>query len=297
MRLFVTGASGWIGSAVVPQLIDAGHKVIGLARSESAAGAIAASGADVLRGDLTDFDSLRAGAEAADGVVHLGYIHDFAQFEQNAAVDRRALETFGDVLAGSDAPLVFASGALRPGTGSVLTETDTGDLSTLAGGRAQTEQFALGFAGRGLRPVSVRLAPTVHGTGDHGFMARIVQIARDSGVSGYLGDGSNRWPAVHRDDAARLICLAVDNAPAGTALHGVAEEGVRIRDVAEVIGRHLDVPVRAIDSEQAGDHFGFLAAFLGLDAPASNTLTRKQMSWEPAGPGLIEDLDQGHYFA
>ena len=297
MRVFVTGASGWIGSAVVPHLIDAGHKVVGLARSDASADRIAAAGAEVLRGDLTDLDSLRGGAEAADAVVHLGYIHDFSQFENNAAVDRRALETFGDVLAGTDRPLVFASGLMRTGTGPVFTERETGELSTLAGGRAQTEQVALGFASRGVRSVSIRLSPTVHGAGDHGFMARLVQIARDRGASGYLGDGTNRWPAVHRDDAARLIALAVENAPAGTALHGVAEQGVRIGDVAAVIGRHLDVPVRAIDAERASDHFGFLGAFLGIDAPASNALTRELTGWEPAGPGLIEDLDAGHYFA
>jgi nucleoside-diphosphate-sugar epimerase len=296
MRVFVTGASGFIGSAVVQELLRAGHEVAGLARSDSSAEAIAAAGAEVHRGDLDDLDSLRAGAEASDGVIHLAYIHDFSKFEDNARVDQLAIETIGEVLSGSDRPLVIANGTLMLAAGGrTATEEDGGD-PTLRFGRRLNEQLLLGLAGSGVRSASLRLPPTVHGAGDHGFVALIIAAAREKGVSAYVGDGSNRWPAVHRLDAASLFRLALEQAPAGTVLHGVGEEGVPIRELADVIGRHLDVPVASISAAQAAEHFGFLGAFIGADSPASSALTRARFGWQPTQPGLIDDLELGHYF-
>jgi nucleoside-diphosphate-sugar epimerase len=306
MRVFVTGASGWIGSAVVPELIGAGHEVVGLARSDASAGALTAAGAEVLRGTLDDLDGLRSTAAASDGVIHLAFKHEIAfsgDFQGAADADRRAVETFGDALAGSDRPLVIASGTLGAAPGRVATERDGhGPASTMAAfgagpqTRWATAELTLSLAARGVRSSVVRLPPTNHGDGDNGFMATLVGIAREKGVSGYIGDGTNRWPAVHRLDSARLFRLALEAAPAGSTLHAVADEGVPIRDIAEVIGRHLDLPVVSIAPEDAGEHFTWLAGFLGLDAPASSALTREQMGWQPTQPGLIEDLEQGHYF-
>lgn len=294
MRIFVTGASGFIGSAVVPELIGAGHQVVGLARSDASARAVRAAGAEVQRGSLDDLDSLRAGAAAADGVIHLAYIHDFSQPEAAARADRQAIETFGAALEGSGRPLVIASGALGLATGRAATEQDMPDPAAHPRGAASLAALAL--TARSVRPSVVRLAPTVHGAGDPGFVAALIGIARQQGVSGYIGDGSNRWSAVHRLDAARLFRLAVEQAPAGSVLHGVAEEGVPIRTVAEVIGRHLGLPVASVPREQASEHFGWLGFFLGADGPASNTRTRALLDWQPTHPGLIDDLDQGHYF-
>jgi nucleoside-diphosphate-sugar epimerase len=296
MRVFVTGASGFIGSAVVPELIGAGHQVVGLARSDASAEALTAAGAQVHRGALDDLDSLRSGAAASDGVIHLAFIHDFSDYGGSVKTDLRAIETLGAALEGSDRPLVIASGVLGLATGRVATELDMPDPDAVASPRAAGLQATVALAARGVRSSGVRLAPTVHGEGDHGFMATLIGIARDKGVSGYVGDGSNRWPAVHRLDAAQLFRLALEKAPAGSVLHGTADEGVPIRAVAEVIGRHLDVPVVSIPREQAGEHFGWLGAFLAADAPASNTRTRKMLGWQPTHPGLIEDLDKGHYF-
>jgi nucleoside-diphosphate-sugar epimerase len=302
MRVFVTGASGWIGSAVVPELIGAGHQVVGLARSDASAAALTAAGAAVHRGTLDDLDGLAAAAAASDGVIHLAFKHDlaFSGDAQGAAeADRRAVETFCEALAGSDRPLVIASGTLGLTPGRVATERDGHDLDPTASGphaRHATAEFVISLASRGVRSSVMRLPPTNHGDGDNGFMAFAIGIAREKGVSGYIGDGTNRWPAVHRLDSARLFRLAVENAPAGSTLHAVAEEGVPIRDIAEVIGRHLDLPVVAVSPEDAGEHFGWLRAFLALDAPASSALTRELMDWNPAQPGLIDDLDEGHYF-
>jgi nucleoside-diphosphate-sugar epimerase len=298
MRVFVTGATGFIGSAVVAELQGAGHQVVGLARSDSSANALAAAGVEVHRGSLEDLDSLRAGAEASDGVIHLAYIHDFSRMQDNARVDLAAIETFGAALAGSERALVIASGTLMlVPAGQTATEADAGDAAEHAvGGRRRNEHVLLSFADRGVRCVSVRLTPTVHGEGDHGFVPIIIGVARDKGVSGYVGDGSARWPAVHRLDAARLFRLALEQAPAGSVLHGVAEEGIGVREIAEAIGRHLGVPVQPIPPETAFEHFGFLGALLGLDSPASSALTRERFAWRPKQPGLIEDLDQGHYF-
>jgi nucleoside-diphosphate-sugar epimerase len=296
MRVFVTGASGFIGSAVVHELIGAGHEVVGLARSDSSADSLEAAGAEVHRGSLEDLDSLRTGAEASDGVIHLAYIHDFSKVEDNAIVDRRAIEALGEALAGSDRPLVIASGTLFLAQGRAATEQDGRDPAADANQRRRNEQLLLSLADRGVRSASVRLTPTVHGKGDHGFVPIIIGVAREKGVSGYVGDGSNRWPAVHRLDAAKLFGRAVELAPARTVLHAVAEEGVRVREIAEVIGRHLDVPAVSIAPEEAVAHFGFLGAFLGPDSPASSAVTRGRFNWQPEQPGLIEDLEQGHYF-
>ena len=292
MRVFVTGASGWIGSAVTAELIAAGHQVVGLARSGASAEKIAAAGATVQRGDLTDLDSLRAGAEGVDGIIHTAFIHDFSVHEAAVAVDSAAVQLFGDLLERSDRPLVIASGIL----GAVSAETDRPDPAMALSPRVGTEETLLRFADRGIRSSAVRLAPTVHGEGDHGFMAVLIEVDRQKGSSGYTGDGSNRWPAVHRLDAAHLFCLALEKAPAGSALHAIDDEGVPLRDVAEVIGRELDVPVVSVAPEDASDHFGWLGRMLGIDSPASSVITRELLGWAPTHPKLIEDLEQGHYF-
>ncbi|GAA2779187.1 SDR family oxidoreductase [Streptomyces rameus] len=300
MRIFVTGASGWIGSALVPDLLEAGHHVLGLARSDASADALAAAGAEVVRGTTDDLDVLRDAAAAADGVIHLAFNHDRAfggDFQGAAEADRRAVDALGDALAGTGRPFVLASGLAGLTPGRVATERDkpaTGGSPVTI--RAVTAEAALALASRGVRSSVVRLSPTCHGDGDNGFMTALVGIARAKGVSGYIGDGANRWPAVHRLDAARLFRLAAEKAPAGSVLHGVAEEGVEIRDVAEVIGRHLDVPVASVAPAAAAEHFGWLGEFLALDVAASSTLTRELLDWAPVQPGLLADLDKGHYF-
>jgi nucleoside-diphosphate-sugar epimerase len=292
MRVFVTGASGWIGSAVVPELLGAGHQVIGLARSDSSAAAVAAAGAEVLRGDLDDLDTLRAGAAGSDGVIHLAFIHDFTDFEASVGADRRAIETMGAALEGSGKPLVIASGTPAL-PGQVATERDWPAPGSPAAGRAASARAALDTAARGVRSSVVGLPRTVHGDGDrHGFIARLVGIARDSGVSGYVGDGSNHWPAVHVLDAAHLFRLALEQAPAGSRVHAVGDEGVPVRDIAEVIGRHLNLPTACRPAED----FGWLGMILAIDQPASAALTSELLGWRPVQPGLIEDLDKGHYF-
>ncbi|MEU1498577.1 SDR family oxidoreductase [Streptomyces sp. NPDC005732] len=301
MRIFVTGASGWIGSAVVPELTGAGHQVVGLARSEASADALTAAGVEAVRGTLDDLDVLRGTAAASDGVIHLAFKHDVAfsgSFQEAAEADRRAVDALGDALAGTDRPFVLASGVVGLAPGRTATERDMPPLDgSPISIRMATSQAVLALASRGVRSSVVRLSPTCHGDGDNGFMAALVAIARAKGVSGYLGDGTNRWPAVHRLDAARLFRLAVEKAPAGSVLHGVAEEGVELRAVAEVIGRHLDLPVTAVAPGDAAGHFTWLASFLGVDSPASHALTGELVGWEPVHPGLLEDLDKGHYFA
>ena len=292
MRVFVTGASGWIGSAVVPELTGAGHQVLGLARSDSSAATVAAAGAEVLRGDLGDLGALRAGATSSDGVIHLAFIHDFTDFEASVRADRRAIETLGAALEGSGKPLVIASGTPAL-PGRVATERDEPAPGSPVAGRAENAKAALAMASRGVRSSIMGLPRTVHGDGDrHGFIARLIAIARDRGVSGYAGDGSSRWPAVHVLDAAHLFRLALEQAPAGSRLHAVGDEGVPTRDIAEVIGRHLNLPAA---SAPAAD-FGFLGQILAIDQPASSALTRELLNWRPVQPGLIDDLDKGHYF-
>jgi nucleoside-diphosphate-sugar epimerase len=300
MRIFVTGASGWIGLAVVTELLEADHEVLGLARSDASAEAIAATGAEVRRGGLADLDVLRAAAAESDGVIHLAFRHDIAftgEFDTAVASDLAAIEAFGEALGGTDKPLAIASGlaGLKPGV--LATERDMGEPFPGAGGRVLNERAALALAERGVRSMSVRFAPTVHGDGDNGFIAMIVAADRSAGLAAYIDDGANRWPAVHRSDAARLVRLGIERAPAGSVLHAVGEEGVALHDVAEAVGRALDLPVTSITAEQAHAHFGFLAHFLASDMPASSTLTRELLGWEPAGPGLISDLEAGHYFA
>jgi nucleoside-diphosphate-sugar epimerase len=305
MRIFVTGASGWIGSAVVPELLGAGHQVVGLARSDVSAEALAAAGVEVQRGTLDDLDTLREASAACDGVIHLAFKHELAfsgDFQGAADADRRAVETFGEVLAGSDRPFVLASGLLGVAPGRLATEQDghgsDSAAATMGGGpsvRHATAELTLSFASQGVRSSVMRLPPTNHGEGDNGFIATLVGVAREKGSSGYIGDGASRWPAVHRLDSARLFRLALE-APAGTTLHAAAEQGVATREIAEVIGRHLDVPVVSVAPEGAGEHFGWIGAFFGLDAPASSAYTRELLGWETTQPALIADLDQGHYF-
>ncbi len=299
MRVFVTGASGWIGSAVVAELLAADHEVLGLARSDASAAAVAAAGAEVTRGDIGDLDVLRSAAHDSDAVVHLAFRHDIAftgDFETAVDSDLAAIEALGEALAGTDRPLAIASGVAGLKPGAVATERDTAEPFPGAGGRVLNERAGLALAERGVRSMSVRFAPTVHGDGDHGFIAGIVAADRAAGSAGYIGDGANRWPAVHRSDAARLVRLGIESAPAGSVLHAVGEQGVALRDVAEAIGRGLDLPVTSITAEQADAQFGFLAGFLALDMPTSNALTRELLSWDPSGPGLVADLEQGHYF-
>lgn len=295
MRVFVTGATGYIGSAIVRELFATGHQVLGLARSDAAEALLASAGAEVHRGTLDDLDSLHRGATAADGVIHLAYNHDFSDYQGAAHTDLRAVETIGAALEGSGKPFVITSGTLLlTMLGRRGTEEDVLDPALP---RIASENAAIALAERRVRSSVVRLAPSVHGEGDkHGFVPSLIGIARDKGVSAYIGDGSNCWPAVHRLDAARLFRLAVEAAPAGSRLHGVGEEGVPFRDIAEAIGRQLKLPVVSITTEKAGDHFGFLSAFVSFDNPTSSTLTQQRLGWQPQGPRLIADIEQGHYF-
>ena len=295
MRVFVTGASGWIGSAVVPELQSAGHQVIGLARSHASAAKLEAAGAEVLRGDLDDLDLLRAGAAGSDGVIHLAFNHDFSstsQFEAAAQADARAIEAMGAALEGSGKPFVIASGTPAV-LGRVATERDEPDAVGPAAARGANARATLAMAECGVRSAVVRLPRSVHGDGDrHGFIARLIAIAREKGVSGYVGDGSSRWPAVHVLDAASLFRLAMEQAPAGSALHAVGDEGVPTRDIAAVIGRHLKLPTASVPAED----FGFLGMVLAGDQPASSGVTQELLGWRPVQPGLIADLQKGHYF-
>ncbi|MGP0022914.1 MAG: SDR family oxidoreductase [Streptosporangiaceae bacterium] len=307
MRVFVTGASGWIGRGVVPELIAAGHQVTGLARSEAAAKALQDAGATVRPGSLDDLAALHDAAASSDGVIHLAFKHDIAftgDFAGAAAADRAAIETFGQALAGTGKPFVIASGLLGLTPGRVATEHDgpaatDGEREEPVSGpeqRLANAQYTLALAGRGVRSSIVRLPPTVHGEGDNGFIPTAIGFAREKGAAAYIGDGANRWPAVHRDDAAHLFRLAVESAPAGSALHAVGDQGVPIREVAEVFAAHLGAPAISVSPEQAGDYLGWLGGFWGIDSPASAQITRDLLGWQPTRPGLIADLEEGHYF-
>jgi nucleoside-diphosphate-sugar epimerase len=304
MKIFVTGASGWIGSGVVPELLGAGHEVVGLARSDASAQRLEAAGATAQRGDLDDLEGLAKAAADADGVIHLAFQHEVAfggNFAAAGAADRRAVEIMGAALAGSDRPFVLASGMLGLTAGRVATEDDGLVASpevraNPAGRRAATALLTLSLRGIDVRSSVLRFAPTVHGDGDNGFMATLVGIARQQGVAGFVGDGTNRGPAVHRSDAARLARLAVEAAPAGSVLHAAADEGVPFREIAEAVGRHLDIPTKSVAPEHAPEHFGFMAHFVALDSPVTATITRELLGWEPTGPSLLEDLEQDHYF-
>ena len=296
MRVFVTGASGWIGSAAVDELLAAGHEVVGLARSDASAKSLDTKGVRVRRGDLDDLDSIRAGAADADAVLHLANKHDFTNPAVSAKAERDAVQAIGDVLTGSGRPFLLASGVASPTQGAMLTETDRSPFHGLESPRGGSENLALEYVDRGVHTVSVRFAPTVHGAGDHGFIAILVGIARDKGVAAYVGDGTNRWPAIHRSDAARIVRLGLEKAPAGTLLHAVSEEGVPTREIAEAIGRGLDVPATSVSPEDALQHFGWIGGFFGMDLSASSALTQELLGWSPSGPTLIQDLDAGPYF-
>ncbi|MDR8401988.1 MULTISPECIES: SDR family oxidoreductase [Paraburkholderia] len=294
MRILVTGASGWIGSASVKELISAGHHVLGLARNDESAAKIARLGAEVVRGSLDDLASLRGAATLAEGVVHLGYNHDFSQMAAAAQTDRAAIDTFADVLQGTGGPLLIASGTLGLAPGRVGTEEDMPGAGVHP--RIANAAYTLGLAERDIRSMVVRFAPTVHGAGgDHGFVAVLARIAREKRVSGYIGEGQNRWPAVNRLDAGKLVQLAIDKATPGSVLHAVAEEGVATRDIATALGQFLDVPVESIPVDRAQAHFDWLGMFFGADAPASSARTRSLLGWAPTHGTLLEDIAAGHY--
>jgi nucleoside-diphosphate-sugar epimerase len=294
VRVFVTGASGFVGSAVVREFLDAGHQVLGLARSDEAAAAVAATGADVLRGSLHDLETLTNGAAASDGVIHTAFIHDFANIGPSCEADARAIETLGAALVGSNRPLLVTSGTAGVSPGALATE----DMPIPFNPQwpRVSEQTSEAVAAKGVNASTVRLAPTVHGDGDHGFVPILIATAREKGVSAYIGDGANRWPAVHRLDAAKLYRLALEFAKPGLHYHAIAEEGIPFRQIAEAIGRGLGVPVVSKTAEEAAEHFGWFARFAGLDCPASSAKTRQELRWTPAQPGLLADLEHGTYF-
>ena len=292
MRVFVTGATGFIGSAIVPELLAAGHQVLGLTRGDAGAASLAGLGVDAHRGELSDLESLAAGARSCEGVIHTAFIHDFSQFEANIETDRKAVSTLAEALAGSGNPLVIASGTMMVAHARPATEVDAPPSPDAP--RAASEAIVL--APRGVRGSVVRLAPTVHGAGDHGFVPRLVDTARAKDFAAYVGDGAQRWPAVHRLDAARLFRLALEKAEPGTRLHAAAEEGVPMREIAETIGAGLGVPVRSLTPEEAPDYFGFLARFVATDNPTSSAFTRSGLGWRPQEAGLLADMREAGYF-
>ena len=289
MRVFVTGATGFIGSVVVRELLDAGHQVLGMARSDAGAQSLAAAGAEVHRGDMQDLESLRRGAAGADAVIHTAFIHDFSKFQENCEIDKRAIEVLGGALAGSNRTLIVTGGLALLAEGRAATENDPPPPLSPAYPRA-SEHTAAALEARGVRAMVVRL-PQVHDTTKQGLVSYAIQVAREKGFSAYIGEGQNRWAAVHRLDAARLYRLALEKGQAGARYHAVAEEGVSAKEIAEAIGHGLKVPVKSVSREQAGEYFGWLASFAGLDLTGSSTKTRKVLGWNPTGPTLITDLE------
>ena len=296
MRIFVTGASGFVGSAIAQDLKGAGHQVIGLARSDSAAEALTAAGVEVHRGQLEDLGSLREGAAASDAVVHTAFIHDFSKFKEVCEVERLAIEALGAALAGSNKPLLITSGTAFVAPGRIATENDLSAFSPDVIPRVITEHAADAVAKQGVRVSLIRLSPSVHGDGDHGFVPTLIQIAREKGSSAYVGDGANRWNAVHRLDAAHLYRLVLEKDLPGARYHAVGEEAVAFRDIAEAIGKSLKLPAVSKSPEEAAEHFGWFASFAGLDCPASSRHTQAEVGWSPVRPSLITDLEQGTYF-
>lgn len=297
MRVFVTGASGFVGSAIVQDLKAAGHHVIGLARSDSSAAALAARGIEVHRGDIEDLDSLRAGVAKAEGVIHAAFNHDFSRFQASCAHDAKVIEALGDPLVGTARPMVVTSGIGVLAQGGMLTEDNLPPTGPTAHPRTATEHAAMAVAARGVHVSILRLPPSTHGAGDHGFVPMLIGIAREKGVSAYPGDGANRWPAVHRFDAARLYRLALEKGAANARYHAVAEEGVPFRAIAEAIGKGLGLPVESRTREAAAAHFGWFSHFASMDVPASSAWTQRELGWAPMGMGLIEDVEEGSYFS
>ena len=296
LRIFVTGASGFVGSAVVEKLIAAGHEVLALARSDASAGALLAAGALVHRGDLDDRQSLRAGALEADGIIHTAFNHDFSRYAQSCAEDAEVIAALGDAIAGTQKPLVVTSGLGLLAGGMQVTEQDVPDFGPNAMPRVATERAVADLVGQGLNVSLMRLPPSVHGKGDHGFVPILIGIARQTGVSAYIGDGNNAWPAVHRFDAARAYVRAVEVAMPGAVYHPVAETGIAFREIAGVIGKRLGVPTVSKTPAEAADHFGWFTHFAKLDCPAASDITRRQLGWSPTEPGLLADIDQECYF-
>ncbi|HEX6448043.1 MAG TPA: SDR family oxidoreductase [Trebonia sp.] len=300
MRVFVTGASGHIGSAVVPELLDAGHEVVGLARSDNSAHVLEAAGAEARRGDLDDLEGLRSAAASVDGVIHLAFKHDLmrtGEFPAAVDADLAAIQALASGLEGTGKPFVISSGTLMLAFAGITGRPGTEADFASSGPRVNAENFVIGLADRDVRSSLVRLPPIVHSSLDHhGFAHVLIGIARQKGVSGYVGDGSNRWPSVHTLDAARAYRLALESAPAGSRFHAVADEGIPFRDIAGVIGRGAGVPTASISASDAAEQFAFLGGFIGVDNPTSSEVTRKVLGWDPVEPGLLEDLEHGHYF-